>query len=213
MSQAYSAVRRGLLLLGLLAAGCDGGGAAAPGPSPVPTSPAVVGLTCAVGSADCSSVMLGQTVTFTARRTDGADVRSASLEFGDGGSVGLGGLASPAQVSHEYSRTGTFTARLALVTATGEAKASTEMVQVGTLVTASIGATDLGGLNALATADVQGAVVVRYEWTFDPNAGVVITTGPQARFVYPAPGYKAVELRAVLADGRTIRASGHVVME
>jgi hypothetical protein len=31
-------------------------------------------------------------------------------------------------------------------------------------------------------------------------------------FTYATPGYKAVQLRAVLADGRVILASGHVVV-
>jgi hypothetical protein len=80
---------------------------------------------------------------------------------------------------------GTFTARLAVTT---------------------------GDLNVEATADIQGTAVAQYEWLFEPGAPDVVTFQPRVLFTYSSPGYKAVELKAVLADGRVVRASGHVIV-
>ena len=67
-------------------------------------------------------------------------------------------------------------------------------------------------MNVEAVAEVTGAPVLRYEWSFEPFLPRVVTTEPRALFTYPAPGYKAVELRAVLADGRVILASAAVIV-
>jgi hypothetical protein len=202
-----------LLPLALVIPGCDGGQAGV-SPSPTPVSPpiAALSLTCALGTTDCSDVMQGQTLTFTATPDSGAASRSATLTFGDGSpAVDLGALAAPATVSHEYLRLGTFTARLDVTSGTDTRSASVN-IKVDTLVTASIGATNLGDLNVEANADVQGATVVRYEWLFEPGTPSVVTLGPRVLYTYATPGYKAVELHAVLADGRVILASGHVIV-
>jgi PKD repeat protein len=202
-----------LLPLALVLSGCDGGQA---GVSPTPAAPAPAGfsLTCAVGTGDCSAAMQGQTVTFTARPGTGAGTaRSAALNFGDGSpSVDFGTFTAAATATHEYGSLGSFTARLDVTMASGETKTVTQPVKVDSLVTASLGATNLGDLNVEATADVEGAPVVRYDWLFEPDGPVVSTTEPRVLFTYATPGYKAVQLRAVLADGRVILASGHVVV-
>jgi hypothetical protein len=126
--------------------------------------------------------------------------------------IDLGTLAKNSSVSHTYP-IGTFTARLLVTDMAGTEQApAAQVVHVGSLVTVSVGATDLGGLNVTATADVRGAAVVRYEWNFDPTASPVVTTEPQAWFTYSAPGYKAVVLKATLADGRVITGSSSVVV-
>jgi hypothetical protein len=156
--------------------------------------------------------MQGQTVTFTAQPGDGG-VRSAVLNYGDGSpEVNLGALSAPATVTHEYMRLGAFTARLDATTASGESRSSTVPIEVGTRVTGSIVTRNLGNLNVEAVATVEGAPVARYEWSFEPFLPPVITTEPRAVFTYPSPGFKAVELRAVLTDGRAILASAEVVV-
>lgn len=186
-------------------------GSASPvGPSatvPVSTAPR---LSCAEGLTDCSSVMVGDTLTFTADPGTSA-ARPASLDFGDGTTTELGAFATAARVQHTYATIGTYTARLVLADASGTTPPSL-IVRVGSLVTASIGAVDVGGLNVVATADVHGGDVVLYEWTFDPATPSITTRLPEARFTYSVPGYKAVLLRATLADGRVITASSSVVV-
>jgi len=199
-----------VLLLALALAGCDGGQAAAPAPTPQSSA---LTLTCAIGTADCSTAMLGQTLTFTAQRGD-VSVTSAMLDFGDGTArVDFGALAAAASASHEYTKLGDFTARLDVTTTNGDTRSATQVIQVDTRVTASMAAVDIGGLTVLATAEVQGAPVVRYEWTFDPSGPLVTTTSPRANFTYSAAGFKDLQLRVLLSDGRTIRASTHVVVE
>lgn len=198
-----------LPLLALVLPGCDGGQATV---SPTPAPVASFSLTCALGSTNCSTVMQGQTLTFTARPGDGG-LRSAVVTYGDGSpDVNLGALSAPATFSHEYTRLGSFTARLDATTASGESRSSSVAIEVGTLVTGSIVTRNLGNLNVEAVATIVGAPVARYEWSFEPFLPPVITTEPRAVFTYPSPGFKAVELRAVLTDGRAVVASAEVVV-
>jgi len=202
-----------LLPLALVIPGCDGGPATV-SPSPVP-APATLSLTCELGSGGCSEVMQGQTLRFTARPGDASTlgIRSAVLNYGDGSPlVDLGPLPAPATASHEYTRLGSFTARLEATTTSGETRSATVAIRVDTLVTATITLTNLGNLNAEGVADVQGAPVARYEWIFGPSLPVVTTFEPRAFFTYPSPGHKDVEMRAVLADGRVVRASAAVIV-
>jgi len=192
--------------------GCDGGQAGV-SPTTVPPAAAGLSLTCGVGTTDCSAAMQGQTLTFTARPDGAGAARTATLNFGDGSApLDLGTFTAVATTTHEYQSVGKFIARLDVTTAAGDTRSATQAVTVDTVVTASISATNLGDLNAVATADVEGAPVVRYDWVFDPDAPLVSTSEPRAVYTYSTPGYKAVELRALLADGRVIRASGHVIV-
>ena len=200
-----------LLPLALVLPGCDGGQATV-SPTPAPTPTTGLTLSCVLGSGDCSAVMQGQTLTFTARPGEAA-LRSAVLNYGDGSpALELGAFAAPATASHEYMRLGAYTARLDATTVSGETRSAAVPIRVDTLVTASIATTNVGNLNVEAVAEITGAQVLRYEWSFEPFLPLVVTTEPRAIFTYPAPGYKAVELHAVLVDGRVIVASAAVIV-
>ena len=70
-----------LLPLALVIPGCDGGQTSV-SPTSVPAPASSISLTCVLGSTDCSAVMQGQTLTFTARPGDApAAMRSAVLEL------------------------------------------------------------------------------------------------------------------------------------
>ena len=202
-----------LLPLALVIPGCDGGQTSVSPSSTAAPVVSSVSLTCVLGTADCASVMQGQTLTFTVNPgTAAAATRSVAVSFGDGtAAVDLGTLASPATLTHEYHRLGVFVARVDVATG-GDTRSASLTIKVDTLVTASLGAANLGDLNVEATADVQGAAVAQYEWLFEPTGPAVVTFGPRVLYTYASPGYKAVELRAVLADGRVVRASGHVIV-
>ena len=81
-------------------------------------------------------------------------------------------------------------------------------------VAVSISAVDLGGHNVLATANVQGAAAVQFEWYFERGPAPDVVTGAgQAGYVYALPGFKDFTVRITLADERRILGSGAVVVE
>jgi len=78
----------------------------------------------------------------------------------------------------------------------------------------SVTAVDLGGHNVLATANVQGAAAVQFEWFFERrSAPEVVTTTNEARYVYALPGFKDLTVRVTFADGTQALGSGAVVVE
>jgi hypothetical protein len=204
-----------MLLAAILVAACGNGQSLTPTtPTTPPAGGAAINLRCAVGTASCSDAMQGQAVTFTAERgLNAGTIRAATLDFGDGANAELGTLPTPASVSHVYAQTGAFTARLSAVDAAGQSQGATQVVQVGTLVTTSMGLTHLGNLNVLATADVRGAQVVLYEWIFEGTSPNVATISNEARYTFTTSGFKDVAMRATLSDGRTVRASASVIVE
>jgi hypothetical protein len=156
----------------------------------------------------------GDVVTFTARAAGGtSNLRGASLEFGDGAAQALDLTAAPIKIPHEYTRAGTFTARLAATDGGGTVLSSSQVVRVGPVVSASVNAVGTGGLSILATADVQGAPVALYEWFFDGPLATTSTTLNQVRFTYESRGHKDFWVRITLGDGRTVRASSAIVLE
>jgi hypothetical protein len=175
--------------------------------------PAVT-LTCAVGAVtNCATVSVGQAVLFTAQRAAGSgSVASATLDFGDGTSFNLGTLASAVNVSHSYTQTGTFTARLTATDASGETTTAVQPVQVGDVANISVTAVNTSGRTVTATATVTGANVSQYAWTFEGATPNATTSGNTATFTYATAGTKTVSVTATLTDGRTVTASNSVVV-
>ena len=199
-----------VLLAAFVAVSCGSDSVPATPGAPSTTTSAL-SLTCTGITASCGDAMQGQTVTFIA--DPGATVRSASLDFGDGTTTDLGALSARASVMHIYVQTGTYTARLTAIDASGQSQIATQIVRVGTLVTASMGLANLGGFNVLGTADVSGATVVLYEWFFEGTTANVATTANQARYTFTTPGFKDCSVTATLSDGRKVRASAAIVVE
>lgn len=184
----------------------------------VRTGPAVT-LTCdlAAGtSQSCSSVTIGQAVTFTV--TPGANtsrIRDVVLEFGDGNSVNLGAVSAPTTVGHTYATAGSFTARATATDTAGEQVTSTQFIRVTGPVGLELLAEVVTGRRVRATATVTGlgnASVVQYEWTFEGGTPNAITTNPTAEFTYTSGGTKTITVRVTLTDGRTSTASATVTV-
>jgi PKD domain/Bacterial Ig-like domain (group 1) len=174
-------------------------------------------LTCTVGaSGSCASISTGETVTFTATKATGSSVISSStLDFGDGQSVTLGSLSSPASVAHRYSQAGTFTARLEAQDVNGDHTTTTFVVRVEDLVaTLSLTITNpqTRTVQAIATLSAIGVTIARYEWTFAPDASqsALTTTAGSATVNFAGPGTKDVTVRIVLTDGRSASASAQI---
>jgi hypothetical protein len=187
-------------------------------------------LSCAVGSAappsgtnpppvtSCSSVILGQVVTFTAvRGSTTSNIRSAILDFGDGtGTVDLGNLASSTVIPHLYSQPGDYNARLTITDINNETIVLSSFVHV---VPPAIGTISvvIEGRTVKATANITGGTVLTYEWTFDTGGPQFVTTSNEASFTYPATTpptatVKTISVKATLADGRTVTATTTVTV-
>jgi adhesin/invasin len=182
---------------------------AQPGPS--------VTLTCAVGSTNnCASVTTGDTVTFTASRSENSSVvASSTLDFGDGQSESLGNLSSPVSIAHRYSQGGIYTARLTATDINGETTTTSTVINVTDLVaTISLSVTNTvtRTVQATATLSATGSTISRYEWTFAPdgNPASLTTTTNSATSSFATAGTKTVTVRVVLSDGRSATASGQI---
>jgi PKD repeat protein len=162
-----------------------------------------VSLACAAGSANCSSVTPGQTVTFTASRTSGTIVTS-TLDFGDGSSIDLGPLSGSSNVPHVYNQTGTFTARLTARDANGETSSAVQIVQVLAAATVNLVLSN-AGLTVTATA-TPSVPATQYVWTFE-SGQTQTTTANTASFTYATAGLKTVTVTVTFADGRTATVS------
>lgn len=83
----------------------------------------------------------------------------------------------------------------------------------GTSIQVSVNARDLGGFNVEATAVVTGATPVQFEWFFQRGSlPEVITTAGLARYLYPSPGFKDINVRVTLSDGRRALGSAAVII-
>ena len=201
---------------------------------------ATVGLACSVGTGttatNCSNVAVNQLVTFTVTRSatttptptppaNGgnsiggagrfrtAQEFSARLDFGDGESIELGNFTSPTTVSHTYSRTGTFTARLVATDVNGDQTTATQIVQVrsGFIVTLELdepadGSTTIARVRATANVSGIGSATVtqyRFEFGADSNPSTVTTSSNVVTTDYSTAGEKIVTVTVTLSDGRT----------
>lgn len=170
--------------------------------------PPAVTLSCAVGAtANCSSVSVGQTVTFTAARTAGVIV-SSTLDFGDGSSVDLGALTGSASVPHTYTQTGTFTARLTARDANGETSTSVQVVQVNA-ATLTV-TTTKAGMTVTATATAS-STATQYQWDFGDGFTTTTTTNTAQR-TYVAAGTYTIQVTAALQGGGTVSGSTAVAV-
>ena len=165
--------------------------------------PAVT-LTCSVGTVtNCAVVSVNQPVLFTAQKaTSSSVIAAATLDFGDGTSADLGALASAVNVSHSYSQTGTYTARLTARDINGEIVTTPQIVQVLDQATVTVSLQITSGRTVLATATVNGGTGTQYAWTFETGATFTTASNSQS-FPYTTAGTKTVNVTVTLSDGRT----------
>lgn len=181
------------------------------------TGPAIT-LTCTVGTAaNCASVTIGQSVTFTVTPgTTTSRIREVTLDFGDGSVQNLGAVTGATIVGHTYGVAGAFTARATATDTSGEQISATQFVQVRGALAIALQLTKLGSFRVRAQATVTGGVeseVAQYEWTFEGGTPNVVTTDPVAEFTYSSSGPKTVSVRVTMRDGRVGTASGVVTLD
>ena len=156
---------------------------------------------------------IGEPTTFIVVVTAGSSaVREVSIDFGDGTSQLLGALTGSTNVTHTYSRAGTFTVVAAATDSTGDA------VTVATVIVVEAASPlNVTVISSLSTVQVDVPVtftatvtqapsagapeIDRYEWNFG-DGRTAVTTGNITSHVYTDAGRRSIEVRAVEKDGR-----------
>jgi len=179
---------------------------AQPGPS--------VTLTCAsASSGNCTTLNVGDVAAFSvARGQTTSNIRSATLEFGDGTSVNLGNLSGSATISHQYTQAGTYTVRVTATDVNGEVSTSTLVVVVQEVVSVSLTLSNPTSRRIDAEATIIGCTAQRFDWNFGNGAtpSSFSTAGNSASSTYATGGTKTVIVSARCTDGRTAQTSSQL---
>lgn len=160
-------------------------------------------------AAPTTPVSAGQPATFTIGVGTTANIRDVVVSWGDGTTDDLGGLSASTTISHTYVAEGTFTVRATATDATGfsESVATSVIVLPGQPPTVTITAPQTASVNSQVqvSATVSGATstIVRYEWTFGPDAvPTSVTTSSRSTTVrWTTTGTKTFSVRVVQASG------------
>jgi hypothetical protein len=181
--------------------------------------PVRVGPTITI-SVPAASLVPGVPAVFNIAVTaGGAAVRSATIDFGDGGrqSVSPSGLST---ATHVYARSGTYIVTAEAVDTAGESATATASVSVQTVVV-SVNMTvspnpvllnALAEFTANATTTPAGTTIERYEWTFGDGT-VATTSGNATSHAYSTSGRKVASVRAVTTGGASGTAQREVVVQ
>jgi hypothetical protein len=149
----------------------------------------------------------------------GAAVRSATIEFGDGGrqSVSTSGLST---VTHVYTKSGTYIVTAEAIDTAGESATATASVSVQAVVvtvnmTVSPSTVLRGALAefaASATTTPAGTTIERYEWTFGDGT-IATTSGNATSHAYATAGRYVASVRAVTTTGASGTAQREIVVQ
>jgi PKD repeat protein len=176
-----------------------------------------VTLTCTSSvSANCSPLNVGDVAVFTAARgATTSNIRSATLDFGDGSPViDLGNLSGSVGASHQYLMPGSYTVRLIATDVNGEVSTSTLILIVQEAASVVLNLSNPTSRRIDATATLTGCTAQRYDWNFGNDAvtQTLSTTTNQASSNYNAGGTKTVQLTVRCVDGRTTQTSAQLTL-
>lgn len=171
--------------------------------------PVRVGPTVTI-SVPSASLVPGVPATFSvAVNAGGAAIRSAMIDFGDGGrqSVSTSGLST---VTHVYQASGTYVVTAEVVDTAGESGMATASVSVQKMVVTvslTVSSTTLTTstptvFTASATTTPAGGLIERYEWDFG-DGSTRTTSGPSTSHQYAVGGGRRyiATVKAVTTSG------------
>ena len=181
--------------------------------------PVRVGPTVTI-SVPAASLVPGVPAVFSVSvNAGGAAVRSATIEFGDGGrqSVSTSGLST---ATHVYTRSGTFIVTAEAIDTAGESATATASVSVQAVVVSvnmTVSPTTvlrgaLAEFTANATTTPAGTTIERYEWNFGDGT-VATTSGNATSHAYAAVGRYVASVRAVTTAGASGTAQREIVVQ
>lgn len=201
-----------------------------------------VTLSCAPtsGTGNCSALQAGSnnraTVVFTiAKASTSSNLRTATINFGDGTSQDLGTLASSTTVSHTYEGPSgaaprSYTATVQATDINGESTSATTTVSVtpraertpiNVTLAAACDAATLQGQRCTFTASHTGggeggtgnAAIEVYVWNFGDGNSEVSTSGNVTSHIYTSDGRYTVVVEARTGDGREAVARTAVIID
>jgi hypothetical protein len=183
--------------------------------------PVRVGPTVTI-STPAASIVPGIPATFSvAVNAGGAAVRSAAIEFGDGGkqSVSTSGLST---VTHVYTESGTYVVTAEATDTAGESTTATASVSVQPVVVTvsmTVSPTTIttaapAEFSASATTTPTGTIIERYEWNFG-DGSIRTTSGSTTSHLYTSGGGRryVVSVRAVTTSGASGVAQREIVVQ
>ncbi len=153
----------------------------------------------------------GSAATFTvttAVASGSPPITAVEIVFGDGsGAVSLGNLSGTTSVTHVYLSSGTYTAVVTLVDASGERVTTSAVVRVVPAVPLNVNisaspATGTVDEVVTFTATVSGSTVPieSFDWIFGDGTGVT-TSGTSVNHVYTTSGTRTVTVTATTVEG------------
>jgi hypothetical protein len=180
--------------------------------------PVRVGPTVII-SVPAASLTPGVPATFSVSVTaGGAAVRSATIEFGDGGkqSVSTAGLST---VTHVYTQSGTFIVTAEATDTAGESTTATASINVQSVTVnvtlswspATVKTNVPVDFAAAATTNPAGVPIRRYQW-FINGVLVATTSGNQLSYIPPSAGTYDVRVRVETTSGASGEAQRYVVV-
>lgn len=201
-----------------------------------------VTISCAPssGSGNCSAVQAGSTNTATvvftiAKTSSSSTLRTATLDFGDGGSQGLGTLAGSTTVTHTYtgpsgSTPRSYTATVQATDINGETTSATTTVIITaraerTPINVTLAASSETGtangqrwtFTATATGGGEGgtgnAAIESFTWDFGDGSDEVTTSGNITAHVYTSETRRTVTVKVKTADGRTATGRTEIIVD
>ncbi len=156
---------------------------------------------------------LGVTVT-----AGDSPISSVVVDYGDGTTEPLGALTGQTTVTHTYATTGTFTARLTVIDASGET-VQTQTAVVITLaaplsvtINPPVGVVLVNTPVTLSVSVSPGTPILAYDWDFGDGTSDT-TTGTTITHVYTTPGIKSVSVTARAQDGRQGSGTTEIIIE
>jgi len=162
-------------------------------------------------TAPTTSPAAGSPANFTIGVSATANIRSVTVEWGDGGTTLLGALSASTTVPHIYNSQGTYTVTAIATTADGYSESVSTVVTVTSPVPLAVtlaasSAQPVTGQTVTFTATTgavpPGAVILRYDWDFGDGA-TTTTTSNVATHIYASPGTRDINVTVVLSNAAT----------
>lgn len=178
------------------------------------TATVTLGARAAIGISAPSTITAGAPAAFTFTASTSANIREASVNWGDGSTTPLGNLASGSSPqSHTYPRGGNYTVTVSATMADGSveppAASSVSVGDFSVQISASTPTSSVGSTVTFTGATTPNTVQVsRYVWDIINDAtGVVVdsrtTDGNVFQYAFSAAGRYRVRLTIVPVIGDT----------